>query len=248
MEEQKPILNRLKDFQKILATYKVSPHAQKILDSTNLVVMSGLSGSGRNTVINRLVEQHGYFFIVSDTTRPPKIRNGKLEQDGVHYFFRTEDDFLKDLKNGEFLEAEIIHNQQVSGVSIRELEKANASGKIAIHDFEYGGANNVVQAKADAHVIVLLPPSYDDWHERLSLRESMTGAELVNRMKTAEKVIKNALAKPDFKIVINEHVEACVEQIREIVEKGAYPKEQKQSGEKLARSILERIIEELHRA
>ena len=245
MEERKPVLTRLEEFQSILGTYKISDHAQKILEQTKLVVMSGLSGSGRNAVINRLVELYGYFFIVSDTTRPPKMRNGQLEQNGVHYFFRTEQEFLDDLKNGEFLEAEIIHDQQVSGVSIRELENAGRSGKIAIHDFEYGGANNVAHAKPDAHVIVLLPPSYNEWHERLVKREVMSEGELRNRMKTAQKVIENAFAKPNFKIVVNDDLETCVETIHKIVIQNHYDEVDEQNGKKVAEEILEQIKSEL---
>jgi guanylate kinase len=245
MDEQKPALTRLDEFQSILATYKISPHAQKILEQTKLVVMSGLSGSGRNAVIDRWVELHGYFFIVSDTTRPAKMRNGQLEKNGVHYFFRTEEDFLNDLKNGEFLEAEIIHDQQVSGVSIRELENASSSGKIAIHDFEYGGANNVAKAKPNVHVIVLLPPSYQEWHNRLTRRETMSEGELKNRMKTAQKVIENAFTNPNFKIVVNDDLEACVETIHRIVERNEYDEANEQNGKRVATEILEQIKTEL---
>lgn len=70
---------------------------------------------------------------------------------------------LRELQNGEFIEAEIIHNQQVSGTSIREVERISALGKVPISDYEFGGTNAVADAKPDAAIIGLLPPSYDEW-------------------------------------------------------------------------------------
>ena len=64
MEDTRPKLKDITAFQRILADYHVSKHAQKVLDESRLVVMSGLAGGGRNTIINRLVEQYDYFFLV----------------------------------------------------------------------------------------------------------------------------------------------------------------------------------------
>lgn len=241
MNGTKPFLKDIQAFRDALQHYHVSPHAQTVLDQSRLVVMSGLAGGGRNTIINRLVEQYDYFFLVSDTTRPPKMRDGRMEQNGIHYYFRQEDDMLRDIQNGEFIEAEIIHNQQVSGTSIREIERANQSGKIAIHDFEFGGANNVAAAKPDAHIIGLLPPSYDEWIRRFRDREVIHDDEFINRMHTAEKVLQNMLEKPYFKIVINDDINRCIADIRDIVERGTYSDQLAQAGRAIAQELLERV-------
>lgn len=245
MEKAKPELHDIAAFRKALANYHASEHARRILEDMKLVAMSGLAGGGRNTIIDRLVQQHEYFFIVSDTTRPPKVRNGRLEQEGVNYYFRNEADMLKDIQNGEFLEAEIIHNQQVSGTSIRELERAKNSGKIAIHDFEYGGANNVAHAKPDAYIIGLLPPSYDEWIRRFRDREVITEQELANRMQTAEKVLENMLEKPYFKLIINDDIEACVADIQAVVERDEYSPAMAAAGKRVAIGVLQRVREAL---
>ena len=117
------ILRNKNAFAEILADYQVSEHAMKILSQIDFVGLIGPAAGGRNTIINYLVKYKNYRFIVSDTTRPRKLRDGKMEVEGVNYYFRTEEDVLRDLRNGEFLEAEIIHNQLVSGTSIRQLEK-----------------------------------------------------------------------------------------------------------------------------
>lgn len=218
----KPRLEHKAEFKKILADYKISHHAQTILDSTKLVIFTGIAGGGRNTVINELVKTGKYHFIVSDTTRPPKLRDGRMEQDGVQYFFRTEAAMLADLQAGEFLEAEVIHGQQVSGISIRELDRASKSGKIAINEVELVGARNIAAAKPDAFIIGIIPPSYDEWLRRFLNREKITDEEFLSRIHTAQKVLEQIITHPAIKIVINDDLHHCVADVQEIVEKGLY--------------------------
>ena len=243
MPDQKPALTKLKDFKKILKHYTASDHAQAVLASTPFVAMSGVAGGGRNTLINYLVDNGPYYFVISDTTRSPKVRDGKLEQHGVNYFFRTEEDFLADLEKGEFVEAEIIHNQQVSGTSIREIQKAHDLKKIPIHDFELGGAEEVYRLKPDAVIIGLLPPSFEDWQYRLNARENMHGHEFKNRMETAVKVLESMLVRPYLKFVISGDLNDSSLHLRAIVEQGEYTAVQHQKGLDTAHTILNKTRE-----
>ena len=243
MSDQKPTLTKLTEFKEAIQHYHASEHARNVLASGPLVVMTGVAGGGRNTLINYLVDHGSYYFVVSDTTRPPKVRNGSLEEHGVHYFFRSEDEFLQDLQKGEYLEAEIIHNQQVSGTSIREIEKAHQLGKIPIHDFEFGGAEVIKRLKPDAVVIGLLPPSFEDWQYRLTGRETMHGHEFKNRMETAVLVLQSMLDRPYVQFVISGDLFDSSEHLRGIVEHGVYTDEQHQKGLETARKILEKTKE-----
>jgi guanylate kinase len=238
MEVQKPKLAHLAAFEQLLAHYKVSDHARAVLAATPFVAMMSVAGGGRNTLINYLVETGPYYFVVSDTTRPPKIRNGITELDGVHYFFRTEEDFLADLKTGEFIEAEIIHGQQVSGTSIREVEKAKELGLIPIHDYEFGGIDAMQSIKNDAVVIALLPPSFEDWQYRLKNRETMHSNEFKNRMQTAVHVLQAMLERPYVKFVISGDLNDSSLHLRDIVEKGLYTEDDHSKGKSLTQAIL----------
>lgn len=242
---QAVILRNKNAFEKILANYQVSGHAKELLKNINVVGLGGLAGGGRNTVISYLVNNANYHFIVSDTTRPPKLRNGVMEVDGVSYHFRREEDMLHEIEAGEFLEAEIIHDQQVSGVSIRELVDAHETGKIPIHDFEFGGLENIYNAKPDAHIIGLLPPSYDEWIRRFTEREEISEQELLNRLHTAKEVLTRMLEKPYFKLVINDRIEQCAADIREIVEQSNYASEKADQCRVVAEDILRRVNEHL---
>ena len=222
MEETRPQLHNKKAFIEALQNYEISSYGRDILSRTPFVALSGVAGGGRNTIIRYLVERHNYIFAVSDTTRPPKLRDGKMEVNGVNYYFRSEEEMLGDIKAGLFIEAEVIHNQQVSGISVREIERTLATGRIPISDIEYGGIKNIIKAKPDAVIIGLVPPSYDEWIRRLYNREPLHDQEFLNRLTTAEKVLENMLTNDYFKLVVNDSTDGCIKDIREIVEHDNY--------------------------
>ena len=82
------------EFISALEHYAPSQEAIDTLATMPLVILLSVTGGGRNTIINRLVETGRYHFIVSDTTRPAKVRNGELEVDGEAYHFRDEEDVI----------------------------------------------------------------------------------------------------------------------------------------------------------
>jgi guanylate kinase len=203
-----PKLQYYTEFREVLASYSMSERAQKALEGLHLVLMVAPFSSGRNTVIKHLIEtRDDYYFIISDTTREPQIRDNKKEESGVNYFFRTEEEMLADLRAGEFLEAAIIHELQVSGISVRELEKAKNSNKIAITDIEIVGADSVVKAKPDTKVIFLVPPSFEEWQERIASRGKLGDHEMRNRLMSAAKEFEAALRHPYYQFVISDDIE-----------------------------------------
>lgn len=211
-------LKNKEKFKKVLEDYRVSARARKVLRKVNFTVLIGVAAAGRNTIINELEKQYNFTYIISDTTRPPKLRDGKMEKHGVNYYFRSEEGMLEDLENGEFLEAELIHDQQVSGISIRELEKAAEAGATAINEVEFGGAMNILEAKPDAKVIAVFPPSYEVWQKRFMAREKITDKELKNRLKTALKVIDLVYKDKRIFIVVNDEYHFAAERIQRINE------------------------------
>ncbi len=225
-------------FKELLTDYSLSAETTRVLESIELVILFGITGSGRNTIINHLVGTGRYHFVVSDTTRPPKIRDGKLEQDGVQYNFRSEEEVLKDIKNGKFLEAEVIHNQQVSGISIRELKRANKSGKIPIDEVDIKGTVNILKIKPNTKMFFIIPPSYDEWMKRLDAREQMSQEELYNRIDTAIRVLRIGLAGEHFRFVINDSSLESAKAIDKQVVSGFVDEAHNQLARKIAHKIL----------
>jgi guanylate kinase len=232
-----PPLQHKEEFRNLLANYHPTEEARNLFGKLHFVVLSGVAGGGRNTVINRLVQQDNFYFVVSDTTRPSKMRDGKMEENGIQYWFRSEIDVLEDIKDGKFLEAELIHNQQVSGISLRELEEALNTGRTAIAEVEFGGANSIARVNPKAHIIGLLPPSFGEWKRRLENREVMTNDEYANRMRTAEKVITNMLEHGYFHIVLNDSIDESVADIKKVIA-GTYPVDKESRARQVAEEML----------
>lgn len=234
-----PKLEHFSEFKEILSAYHTSEQAKEVLSKVKLVLLIAPTSVGKNTIIRRLLKQDKYYFVISDTTRPQRINDGVMEQNGREYWFRTEEEMLADLKNGEYLEAEIIHNQQVSGISIRELSKAVDADKVAINDVEIEGIHNVMAAKADTLPIMLLPPNYDEWQRRLSSRGRMSPVELRRRLESAKKIFDDGLRQDYYHFVITEDVEQSSQIIDAIVANKPNPHQGRASG--LIHQLQERL-------
>ncbi len=209
-------LKFLAEFEEVLKQYQVSDESKQILAQTNLVLMVAPSAAGRNTIIQKLHASGEYYFVVSDTTRQPRVNNGLLEQTGREYWFRSEEEILSDLRAGKFLEAAIIHGQQVSGISIRELKRARDEAKIAITDVEIVGVHNIVRAKPDVKAIFVLPPSFSEWLNRMDGRGQMPAQEKYRRMESALEEFTAALEYPYYRYVINDTLNHATQQIHAI--------------------------------
>lgn len=203
-------LKHIDEFKKALANYKLSASAKKTLAGLDLVLMVGPTSSGRNTIIRELVKTGGYHFIVSDTTREPRANDGVMEQNGREYWFRSEHKMLQEIRDGDFLEAAIIHNQQVSGISIRELEEARQSNRIAMTEVEIVGADNTHRAKEDTKIIFNVPPGFDEWIRRLHKRGKLPDSEIRRRLETACLEFDAALIHDYYRFVINDDIEETV--------------------------------------
>lgn len=229
------------DFKEALSDYQVSDESRQILRETSLVLLTAPAAGGRNTIIRELVRTGNYHFIVSDTTRKPRTNDGKLEQDGVEYWFRGEKEVLEDIRAGKFLEAEIIHGQQVSGISIRELRRARDEGKIAINEVDIGGAHAVKQAKPDTISVIVLPPTFEEWQRRFKARGHVPVDEFLRRMHTAAKIFEDSLVYDYFNFIINDHLSNSSVAINELVKSGGVPDPEQQAK---GRALAERLYAE----
>lgn len=232
-------LTRLAEFDEALKDYEVSQHGADVLSRTDLVLLLAPSSSGRNTIISRLMKTGNYYFIVSDTTRKPRSNNGVMEQNGREYWFRSEDEVLDDISSGEFLEAEVVHSQQVSGVSIRELEKAADEGKHAITDIDIGGVLSILKRKPDTKMFIVLPPSFEEWQRRIAGRGEMTKRDYDYRMVTAERIFRYAKNHPELRLIVNDDLNHAVETLDQNVN-GEFMASVQRQAEVVA------ILEDLH--
>lgn len=231
-------LDKIESFREVLSKYTPAPERLGSISNSRIVFMVGPTASGRNTLINILASTERYHYIVSDTTRNPRRNNGVLEQDGVEYWFKKENEFLEGLNKGEYVEAALIHEQQVSGMSFREIDKAMSSGKIPIDEIEVEGAKNLHKMIKNALFVFLLPPSFDVWMERLHGRGDVDEAELIRRLKSARKEITEALNSDFYHFIINNEIHEAAVAVDEL----ANNRDPDPSRQELGRDHAERLI------
>lgn len=231
-------LEHIDEFRAALKDYTLSKVALHTLSQTKLVLLIATTSSGRNTVLREVVKTGDYHFIVSDTTRKPRVNDGVLEQSGREYWFRTEEEMLEEIKAGHFLEAAIIHDQQVSGISVRELELAAKDDKIAITDAEIDGADNAKKYKPDTVTIFVLPPSFEEWQRRLKHRGDMDAEEFKRRMQSAAEEYKHALEREYYQFVINDDVVTAAEKVNRLAKLETLDESDQAAGRNLAEQLL----------
>ncbi|TME10451.1 MAG: guanylate kinase [Chloroflexi bacterium] len=148
-----------------------------------LVIVSGPSGVGKDTVISSLClvpTQPERYFVITCTTRPRR----EYEVDGVHYHFLSPEEFEDKRAAGGFLEANLVHAHWY-GTPRDEVRAALASGRDAILKIDVQGAAVVKQKVPEALLVFLVPPSLEDLFSRLQSRATESADELDIRQRNA---------------------------------------------------------------
>ena len=176
-----------------------------------LFAISGPSGVGKNTILNRIVqEQEHVQYSISATSRA--IRPG--EKDGVNYYFVTRSRFEQMIAEGELLEyAEYVGN--FYGTPKKYVDEAMEQGKDVILDIEIQGAAQVCAKRPETVRIFIAPPSWKELERRLTARGTDTPEKVQKRLLRAQVELKNASDYNYF--VINDTVEQAVEELRAIL-------------------------------
>jgi guanylate kinase len=177
-----------------------------------LIILSGPAGSGKSTIIRRLLEEKTWplRLSVSVTTRTP--RPGEVE--GVHYYFRSKDFFRAEVEAGEFLEwADVFGNNY--GTLKREVEPHRLQGTGVLLDIDVKGWEQVRRCCPDAVSIFVRTSSMETYEKRLRDRNTETEAALARRLEGAKQELTRA-AEYDYQ-VINDDLDKALADIRTIL-------------------------------
>jgi guanylate kinase len=188
-----------------------------------LVIVSGPSGVGKDTVIETLrdlPDGSTRDYVVTCTTRPRR----PYEIDGVHYQFLDDAAFQRLRASGGLLEANDVHGHWY-GTPRRQVRRALQDGRDAILKIDVQGAAEVKQKVPEALLVFLVPPSLEDLFGRLQARATETADELDLRQRNA--ALELARQKDYDYVVVNEtgEVERTAARVDEIIriEKAAHP-------------------------
>ncbi len=183
-------------------------------DAFRVVVISGPSGTGKTTLVERVIRESPVKLVksISATTRPARIG----ETDGDAYYFLSSTEFADRKSRGDFLEtAEVFGVGHWYGTLKSEVERARGLGGWSLLEIDVQGALHVLELYPDAVTIFLRPPSLEILERRLRDRKS-----------DAEAVIQRRLAKAREELqfvdryryqVVNDRLDQAVQDVIDIL-------------------------------
>lgn len=177
-----------------------------------LIVVSGPSGAGKDTIINEVIKRKNInaWISISMTSRLPRGN----EENGKEYFFVTKEEFEDNIKKGNFLEyAE--YNGNYYGTPKHKIDEYLNKGIDVILIIEIQGALQIKELIPEALFIFIMPPSMDELKNRLIARGTDSNEKIISRFKTAYQEI-NEVTKYNY-VVVNDVLENAVEKVSSIL-------------------------------
>jgi len=179
-----------------------------------LIVISGPSGAGKDTVMQRMKERGlPFHFVVTATTRPKRTN----EIHGKDYWFVSKDEFARMIDNDELIEHAIVYGDY-KGIPKQQVREALTSGMDVVMRLDVQGAETVRKLAHEALLIFITTDSEEELVQRLETRKTETADSLALRIATARKELKRVEAF-DYVIMNREfHLDETVDTIRAIIE------------------------------
>lgn len=177
----------------------------------SLIVISGPSGSGKDSICERLKEYNENFWVsVSCTTRKP--RDG--EEEGINYYFRSKEEFENLIEKDELLEY-AIYNEEYYGTPKKVINEYLNKGIDVILIIEVQGALKVKHKVPEATFIFIMPPTMKDLILRQKKRNSDSNDKIIKRFKRAYQEI-NELSKYNY-VVVNDELDNATRKVNSII-------------------------------
>ncbi len=163
-----------------------------------LFVFSAPSGSGKTTIVREILKLHGEFiFSVSATTRTKR----ENETDGKDYIFISKEDFLQKIESGDFIEYELIYDDNYYGTIKSGVDSCLKQNKQVLFDIDVKGSLAIKKLYGDKAVLIFInPPDKESVRKRLEKRGSETPETLEIRMKRFDFEMEK---KEEFDYVVN---------------------------------------------
>ena len=177
-----------------------------------MIILSSPSGAGKTTLVNLLSKIKNFEISISHTTRQPR----QNEANKKDYYFVTEEDFERLIRNEEFLEYAKVFNNYYGTTRTPVINNLN-KGKNVLFDIDWQGADQIKNKRLDYKLITffILPPSKEVLFERLSNRDMKAKLIAEERMKQFSRDVLHWI-NYDY-VVINEDLERCYSKIYDLI-------------------------------
>lgn len=180
-----------------------------------LVILSGVSGAGKDTIKKELIKRmDDVISLPSYTSRKPRVG----EEEGVQYHFVTKEEFEEKIKNNEFYEYDL-HHDNYYGTSRKLMNEKIASGKIIVKDIEVNGTENLVKIlKGETNLVtIFLKVEREELRKRLIERgDNLSEEELELRLSRLD-YEESKIKLYDY-VIKNDNLEKTVQIIQTIIE------------------------------
>lgn len=177
-----------------------------------LYVISGPSGAGKGTLVNRILEEHpNYVLSISATTRAP--RQGEV--DGIHYHFMRVDEFEDAIAKDGFIEWAQVHSNYY-GTPLASIKEHLSAGDTVILEIDVQGAFQVLEKLPQAKLVFIAPPSLDELERRLRGRATDSEEVIAQRLANAKGEM-DASVKYDY-IIVNGDLEKATKELSHVLE------------------------------
>ncbi|OFZ29809.1 MAG: guanylate kinase [Bdellovibrionales bacterium RIFCSPHIGHO2_01_FULL_40_29] len=179
---------------------------------TRMIIVAAPSGAGKSSFVERIASEDPRLHdIITYTTRPMRHH----ESEGKPYFFTSNEDFQKKIKDEFFIEWAQVHTN-FYGTSYEQIRLAWAKDKVVIMDIDIQGVETFKSKFPDAKTVFILPPSIEELKRRVIKRDGAPPADLDIRMKNAEKEMAKA---SEFDVqIINDDFNRSYAEFKKIVE------------------------------
>lgn len=176
-----------------------------------IVILSGPSGAGKDTVIDAWRERNPLVKrVVAYTTRTPRAG----ETDGEDYHFVSKDGFFQMANAGKFLEWKEVHGNFYA-TPLDDLNEMVNAGLIAVLKIDVQGAMAAMKKLPDADSIFLMPPSLEELEKRLRERGTDSGEQIAVRLENARNEMAHSVHYKH--VVVNDDLERAVTEVNAIV-------------------------------